>query len=181
MDGSSVWEHLGHFVTFRPTKEAISHSSSCFWPLAIRRTASSQRCFGPKLNDGDEAESVQMSQWIFLAASRCWTKACLWRVIGRAEGGNFRFHFTSSRLDSTALVRVPFSRDYHKLLWLTPEKEWVMCAADWYLLGIINPRCAASDRLFIRELLQLDNKPELFTDPGRKPSENGWNIQEIPQ
>lgn len=31
---------------------------------------------------------------------------------------------------------------------------------------------------FIRELLQLDNKPEMFTDPGSDPGENGRNIRE---
>lgn len=59
-----------------------------------------------------------------------------------------------------------------------PENKWVMCGADWHLQGIINPGCAASDRPFIRELLQLDNKPEMFTDPGSNLGENGWNIQE---
>lgn len=102
---ASVWERpgstVGHFVTFRPTKAAIRPLLHLFLTSGDTEEDSEQSAvFGPRLNDGDESESAQMSQWILLAASHCWREA----VMGGAPRGGG--------------VLTPFHLEYGQISWI---------------------------------------------------------------
>lgn len=103
---ASVWERpsstVGHFVTFHPTKEAIRLLLHLFLTSGDTEEDSEQSAvFGPRLNDGDEAESAQMSQWIFLVATHCWRE---WRGEHQHMGGGG--------------LLTPFHLEYDHISWI---------------------------------------------------------------
>lgn len=140
----SVCERLGstvgHFVTFRPTKDATPPSVFDLWQYG-----GGQR-----------------------AVSGVWAEAEWWRRVRKCRSGSFcRRHIVGERLwlgerqrygggttsdsislgvQSDQLDLMPLVQDFPPGITvndprLMPENKWVMRGADWCLQGIINPGC----------------------------------------